>query len=104
MAGEPGIGKTRLTEELAERAGQVGAEVLWVRCDVSRFAASYLTVTLGVFPTFQLEPVMRFKASYAIVSTLPARLVKVFEGQSDLIAIASRVAGTLFQPKVVFVG
>jgi len=33
-----------------------------------------------------------------------ARLVKVFEGQSELIAIASRVAGTLFQPKVVFVG
>jgi tRNA pseudouridine55 synthase len=32
-----------------------------------------------------------------------ARLVKVFQGQSDLIAIASRVAGTLFHPKVVFV-
>jgi tRNA pseudouridine55 synthase len=31
-----------------------------------------------------------------------ARLVKVFEGQTDLIAIASRIAGTLFQPKVVF--
>jgi tRNA pseudouridine55 synthase len=31
-----------------------------------------------------------------------ARLVKVFAGQSELIAIASRVAGTLFQPKVVF--
>lgn len=30
-----------------------------------------------------------------------ARLVKVFQGQSDLIAIASRVAGSLFHPKVV---
>ena len=30
-----------------------------------------------------------------------ARLVKVFQGQSELIAIASRVAGTLFHPKVV---
>ncbi|HUN87684.1 MAG TPA: tRNA pseudouridine(55) synthase TruB [Terriglobales bacterium] len=30
-----------------------------------------------------------------------ARLVKVFRGQSDLIAIATRVAGTLFHPKVV---
>ncbi|HLH05915.1 MAG TPA: tRNA pseudouridine(55) synthase TruB [Terriglobales bacterium] len=30
-----------------------------------------------------------------------SKLVKVFRGQSDLIAIASRVAGTLFQPKVV---
>jgi len=33
-----------------------------------------------------------------------ARLVKVFAGQSELIAIASRVAGTLFHPKVVLAG
>jgi tRNA pseudouridine55 synthase len=31
-----------------------------------------------------------------------ARQVKVFEGQSELIAIATRVAGTLFHPKIVF--
>ena len=30
-----------------------------------------------------------------------ARLVKVFQGQTELVAIASRVAGTLFHPKVV---
>lgn len=30
-----------------------------------------------------------------------APLVKVFQGQADLIAIATRVAGTLFHPKVV---
>lgn len=30
-----------------------------------------------------------------------ARLVKVFRGQSDLICIAQRVAGTLFHPKIV---
>jgi len=30
-----------------------------------------------------------------------AKLVKVFFGQSELVAVASRVAGTLFQPKVV---
>ena len=30
-----------------------------------------------------------------------AKLVKVFQGQTELIAIASRVAGTLFHPKVV---
>jgi tRNA pseudouridine55 synthase len=33
-----------------------------------------------------------------------ARQVKVFQGQSDLIAIATRVAGTLFHPKIVFPG
>jgi tRNA pseudouridine55 synthase len=30
------------------------------------------------------------------------RQVKVFRGQSDLIAIATRIAGTLFHPKIVF--
>jgi tRNA pseudouridine55 synthase len=33
-----------------------------------------------------------------------APLVKVFAGQKELIAIASRVAGTLFHPKVVLAG
>jgi tRNA pseudouridine55 synthase len=33
-----------------------------------------------------------------------APLVKVYQGQSQLIAIATRVAGTLFQPTVVLVG
>ena len=32
-----------------------------------------------------------------------AKLVKVFRGQSDLICIAQRVAGTLFHPKIVLV-
>ncbi len=32
-----------------------------------------------------------------------ARLVKVFAGQSDLVCLASRVAGSLFHPKVVLV-
>jgi tRNA pseudouridine55 synthase len=31
-----------------------------------------------------------------------ARQVKVFLGQTELVAIATRIAGTLFQPKVVF--
>ncbi len=31
-----------------------------------------------------------------------AKLVKVFAGQRELVCIASRIAGTLFQPKVVF--
>lgn len=33
-----------------------------------------------------------------------ARQVKVFRGQRDLIAIATRVAGTLFHPKIVLCG
>jgi hypothetical protein len=30
--------------------------------------------------------------------------VKVFYGQRDLIAIATRIAGTLFHPRIVFAG
>jgi len=33
-----------------------------------------------------------------------ARQVKVFAGQRDLISVATRVAGTLFHPKIVFLG
>ena len=32
VAGEPGIGKTRLADELAVRAGSLGAGVLWGTC------------------------------------------------------------------------
>jgi hypothetical protein len=33
-----------------------------------------------------------------------SKLVKVFQGQRELIAVASRVAGTLFHAKVVLFG
>jgi tRNA pseudouridine55 synthase len=52
------------------------------------------------------ESVARIRNGMAV--NLPelsrAKLVKVFAGQAELIAIASRVAGTLFHPKVVLVG
>lgn len=32
LAGEPGIGKTRMAQELADTAGQTGGQVLWGRC------------------------------------------------------------------------
>jgi tRNA pseudouridine55 synthase len=34
----------------------------------------------------------------------PSKMVKIFVGQGELVAIASRVAGTLFQPKIVVCG
>ena len=39
VAGEPGIGKTRLVEELAERARRDGAVVAWGRCFEGRVGA-----------------------------------------------------------------
>ncbi len=79
VAGEPGIGKTRLVEELAEGAREQGAEVLWGHCyegewmpPYSAFAemletlalvaeADELQVDLGTGgpPLAQLEPSLR---------------------------------------------
>lgn len=41
VAGEPGIGKTRLVTELADRAGAAGARVLWGRCRELQGAPAY---------------------------------------------------------------
>jgi DNA-binding CsgD family transcriptional regulator/tetratricopeptide (TPR) repeat protein len=41
LAGEPGIGKTRLTDEFAERAKSQGAVVLWGRCWEAGGAPAY---------------------------------------------------------------
>ena len=41
LAGEPGIGKTRTSQELATYAGLRGAQVLWGRCHESRGAPPY---------------------------------------------------------------
>jgi class 3 adenylate cyclase/tetratricopeptide (TPR) repeat protein len=79
VAGEPGIGKTRLVEELAERAAGDGAEVLWGHCfegewmpPYSAFAEVLETISLtadgdelradlgiGGAPLAQLEPSLR---------------------------------------------
>ena len=41
VAGEPGIGKTRLAEELAEQAGRDGVEVLWGHCYEGEWTPPY---------------------------------------------------------------
>ncbi|MDP6453695.1 MAG: protein kinase [SAR202 cluster bacterium] len=41
LVGEPGIGKTRTSQELATYAGLRGAQVLWGRCHESRGAPPY---------------------------------------------------------------
>ncbi len=41
LAGEPGIGKTRTSQELTRYAGQRGAQVLWARCHSEQGAPPY---------------------------------------------------------------
>jgi tRNA pseudouridine55 synthase len=60
---------------------------------------------LPEFPSVMADEENVAKIRHGRAVNLPelskAKLVKVFQGQSELIAIASRVAGTLFHPKVV---
>jgi tetratricopeptide (TPR) repeat protein len=42
LAGEAGIGKTRLVKELAQRARKLGCEVLWGSCSEAELALPYL--------------------------------------------------------------
>ncbi|MGI9102308.1 MAG: tRNA pseudouridine(55) synthase TruB [Terriglobales bacterium] len=63
---------------------------------------------LPAFPSVTADEASANRIRHGQAVNLPemsrAKLVKVFAGQSELIAIASRVAGTLFHPKVVLVG
>jgi class 3 adenylate cyclase len=50
MAGEPGIGKTRLIEEVAARAERDGSYVLWGRCFEGDWAPPYSPLAEAVAP------------------------------------------------------
>ncbi len=60
---------------------------------------------LPAFPSVTADDASASRIRHGQAVNLPemskARMVKVFAGQAELIAIASRVAGTLFHPKVV---
>jgi tRNA pseudouridine55 synthase len=63
---------------------------------------------LPAFPSVVAPPEALARVRHGNAVNLPdvsrSRYVKVFSGQTDLIAIAQRIAGTLFQPKVVLMG
>jgi len=68
----------------------------------------HLRRILPAFPSVTVAEDVASKVCHGMAVNLPdmskARFVKVFVGQSELIAIAARVAGTLFHPKVVLAG
>ncbi len=65
----------------------------------------HLRRVLPDFPSVTVAEDVAARVCHGMPVNLPemskAKLVKVFVGQGELIAIASRVAGTLFHPKVV---
>ncbi len=82
--------------EAAARAGEPEREFV------------HLRRVLPAFPSVTVAEDVAAKIRHGMPVNLPemskSKLVKVFVGQSELIAIASRVAGTLFHPKVVLAG
>lgn len=63
---------------------------------------------LPAMPAVTADPESTARMRHGMAVNLPemskAGLVKVFAGQSELLGIAARVAGTLFQPKIVLAG
>jgi tRNA pseudouridine55 synthase len=63
---------------------------------------------LPAMPAVTADPESAAKMRNGMAVNLPemskAGMVKVFAGQSELLGIATRVAGTLFQPKIVLAG
>jgi tRNA pseudouridine55 synthase len=58
------------------------------------------------FVTANEESLVRIRSgrSVNLPELSPARQIKVFDGERELVAIATRVAGTLFHPKIVLAG
>jgi len=85
LAGEPGIGKSRLLEELEDRARDRGARVLWGRCWEAGGAPPY-------WPWLQIIPALRdVFASLAEAPTVDAETARfrLFEAAGDLLAAAA---------------
>lgn len=107
--GEFSIGQAHTLEELNRHslAGQKSSLTEYSLSDVADISRYLLhpRSLLPQFPCVTVPPDVLPKLLNGNPVNLPefssANMVKVFRGQSDLIAIAQRVAGTLFQPKVV---
>jgi tRNA pseudouridine55 synthase len=85
-------------EELQQAAAQGSLEQLML----------HPRLVLPEFPAVTAPPESLAKIKHGAAVNLPefskASTVRVFAGQRELLAIAKRVAGTLFQPKVVLLG
>jgi DNA-binding CsgD family transcriptional regulator len=82
LAGEPGIGKTRTAQELADHASRLGAVALWGRCHEEAGAPPY-------WPWVQvIKAILRDAAAEALLSGLDG-------GASDMADIVPEIRGLL---------
>lgn len=93
--GEFAIAEAHGLEELEAAAQQGRAE------DVFIHPRKLLPELPSVTATEEVVAKIRVGRAVNLPELSRARQVKVFQGQSELIAIATRVAGTLFHPKIV---
>ena len=93
--GEFGLADAKTLEQVEEAVRQDEAEELFVH--PRRLLPDFPAVTA----TDESAAKIRHGHAVNLPEMSRARQVKVFAGQSELIAIAKRVAGTLFHPEVV---
>jgi tRNA pseudouridine55 synthase len=84
-------------EQVDELARRAGWDELFIH------PRKLLTQMPSVTATEDMAARIRSGRSVNLPDFSRARQIKVFQGQRDLIAIATRVAGTLFHPGIVFV-
>lgn len=95
-SGEFRIEDAHTLEQLGSLAEQSRA------CDAFVHPRRLLPALPSVTATEQAVTFIRNGRAVNLPELSRARFVKVFRGQAELIAIAARIAGTLFQPKIVF--
>jgi tRNA pseudouridine55 synthase len=95
-AGEFSIESAHTLEELERAAAEERAEELFLH------NRELLPEMPSVTANDEMEARIRCGRAVNLPELSRAPQVKVFYGQKDLIAIATRVAGTLFHPKIVF--
>jgi tRNA pseudouridine55 synthase len=96
-------------EQLEEKPATPGTNGMsdnedYVKSEAARYLRHPRTI-LPAFPSVTAPPETLPRLLHGNAVNLPefssAKLVKVFRNQTELLAIVQRVAGTLFQPKVV---
>ncbi len=105
--GEFDIGQAHSLEEIeaATKDGTASQPSSEVCCGIEKLFV-HPRQLLPQFPSISVDEATAIRIRNGRPVNLPelsrARQVKVFYGQRELIAIATRVAGTLFHPKIVF--
>jgi tRNA pseudouridine55 synthase len=96
LAGDFAIGDAHTLDQIEAMAGRAAWDELFIH------PRKLLSQMPAVTATDDMAARIRSGRSVNLPDFSQAKQVKVFQGQRELIAIATRVAGTLFHPGIVF--